>query len=186
MRPPRNSPETAKKKTRRQNVCPLVGNVCSTSARRNILLLLKRTPWKNIEKHSKLLASPSNACAVLSSQPSPLQPVPDDKSDKTLQLWANTDHKSRENQDSQSQPHTAVAVDKSATSENSQPNATSSTRETDYRSVLMGKITYKEKGHVRATSDACNLCWPASSLVACCAHDILHCVVSPQSPTALL
>ena len=49
------------------------------------------------------------------------------RSDKTLQQWANTDHKSRQNPDSQ--PFTAVAADKSATSENLQRNATSSTRE---------------------------------------------------------
>ena len=117
------------------------GNTNSTG-RRNVLLPLKRTHWKNIEKYSNLLASPSNACTSLQSQPSPFlpQPILDGKSDKTLQQWANTDHRSRQNPGSH--PRTPIARDRSATSENLQLNASNSTRDSDHRSIL------KEKDHM--------------------------------------
>ena len=57
-----------------------------------------------------------------------LHPILDGRSDKTLQQWATTLTASqRQNQGSQ--PRTAVASISSATSENLQPNATSSTRD---------------------------------------------------------
>ena len=89
--------------------CPLVGNTYGTSVRRNILLLLKRTHWKNSEKKlSNLLASPGNACTCLPSQPSPYCCSLVGRKRQTLQQWAMTLTASqRQNQGSQ--PRTAVA-----------------------------------------------------------------------------
>ena len=110
-------------------VCPLVGNTYSTDVRRN------STHWNNTEKHSNLLASPSNLCMYVSAITT---------LSILLQQWANTDHKSRQNQDSQLR--TAVASDGSATSKNLWPNATCSTRETDHHSVLTEAVT--RQGHL--------------------------------------